>query len=139
MLIIASILIAVFQFIDGNIINPKLLSSSVEVHPLLVVCALLVGGAFGGVIGMVLSVPVAAVIKIQFERILRAVDRKRHGLSLFEPIPGFDDELEVDELYWGNESSDGKAPPDEKTPPDGDTSPDLDAPPDGDSDAPSAE
>ena len=51
MLIIATVMICIFQFIDGNIINPKLLSDSVEVHPLLVICCLLIGGAFGGVIG----------------------------------------------------------------------------------------
>lgn len=81
MLIIATVMICIFQFIDGNIINPKLLSDSVEVHPLLVICCLLIGGAFGGVIGMVVSVPVGAVLKIQFERILNHIADKR-GMSL---------------------------------------------------------
>jgi predicted PurR-regulated permease PerM len=80
MLIIATILICIFQFIDGNIINPKLLSDSVEVHPLLVICCLLIGGAFGGIIGMVVSVPAGAVLKIQFERVMHHIAGKR-GLS----------------------------------------------------------
>ena len=60
--------------IDGNIINPKLLSDNVEIHPVLVLVALIAGGEIGGVLGMLLAVPCAALIKLQFERF---VERKR--------------------------------------------------------------
>ena len=40
-MIIGLAIIAVIMFVDGNIINPRLLSENVDVHPLLVVAALL--------------------------------------------------------------------------------------------------
>ena len=67
MLIGAAILAAV-MFIDGNIINPRMLSSNVHVHPVLVIVALLAGGKVGGVVGMLVAVPVAALLKLQFEK-----------------------------------------------------------------------
>lgn len=74
-LIIGVLLVAVIMFVDGNIINPKLLSQNVEVHPLLVVAALLAGGAIGGIVGMLIAVPTAAFIKLQFEKFLDAREK----------------------------------------------------------------
>ena len=67
-LFIGGVILAAVMFIDGNIINPRMLSSNVEVHPVLVILALLAGGKVGGVVGMLVAVPVAALIKLQFER-----------------------------------------------------------------------
>ena len=67
-LLIGGVILAAVMFIDGNIINPRMLSSNVEVHPVLVIIALLAGGRVGGVVGMLVAVPVAALLKLQFER-----------------------------------------------------------------------
>lgn len=67
-LIIGVVILAIVMFIDGNLINPRMLSSNVEVHPVLVIIALLAGGKIGGVVGMLIAVPVAALLKLQFER-----------------------------------------------------------------------
>ena len=67
-LIIGVIILAAVMFIDGNVINPRMLSSNVEVHPVLVIIALLAGGKVGGVVGMLVAVPVAALLKLQFEK-----------------------------------------------------------------------
>ena len=67
-LVIGVIILAVVMFIDGNVINPRMLSSNVEVHPVLVIVALLAGGKVGGVVGMLVAVPVAALLKLQFEK-----------------------------------------------------------------------
>lgn len=56
------------MFIDANIINPRLLSENVKVHPLMVVAALIGGGAIGGLFGMIIAVPVAAFLKVQLDR-----------------------------------------------------------------------
>ena len=47
----------------GNIISPKLMKSSVNVHPALVLIAILIGGALGGVAGMLLSIPIIATLQ----------------------------------------------------------------------------
>ena len=67
-LIIGAVILAAVMFIDGNVINPKMLSSNVEVHPVLVILALIAGGNIGGVVGMLVAVPVAALLKLQFEK-----------------------------------------------------------------------
>ena len=69
-LLIAVVVIFIIQTIDGNVINPRLLSSNIDVHPMLVIAALIVGGALGGIVGMLFAVPVAAFIKIQFDKII---------------------------------------------------------------------
>lgn len=71
MLIIGLIVLIIIMFIDGNFINPRLLANAVHVHPLLVVAALIAGGALGGIAGMLLAVPCAAFIKMQFDKLLR--------------------------------------------------------------------
>ena len=70
MLVIGLVTLAVSMFIDGNIINPRLLAGSIQIHPLLAVASLLAGGAIGGVVGMVVAVPVGAFIRLRFERYL---------------------------------------------------------------------
>lgn len=60
--------IIIVMFLDSNVINPRLLSANVEVHPLLVVAALLAGGAVGGIAGMLVAVPTAAFLKMQLDR-----------------------------------------------------------------------
>lgn len=67
-LVIAIIALVIIQAIDGNIIGPKLLSQSIEVHPLLVIVSLIIGSAIGGLFGMLLAVPVGALIKVVFMR-----------------------------------------------------------------------
>lgn len=71
LIVIGIILVFIIQTIDGNIVNPRLLSSSINVHPVLVIVALLFGGAIGGLLGMLLAVPVAAFLYIQFERLVK--------------------------------------------------------------------
>ena len=73
-MIIGLVVIAVVMFVDANVINPKLLSDNVDVHPLLVVAALLGGGVLGGIAGMLVAVPTAALLKIQFDRHLQRLE-----------------------------------------------------------------
>ncbi len=67
-LIIALITLFIVQAIDGNIIAPKLLSKSIQIHPVLVIISLIFGSAIGGLLGMLLAVPVGALIKVLFVR-----------------------------------------------------------------------
>ncbi len=69
-LAVGALILAGVMAVDSNLINPRLLSNNVMVHPLLVVVALIGGGAAGGFIGMIIAVPAAALIKIQFDKYL---------------------------------------------------------------------
>lgn len=59
----------IIQFIDNNIIVPKVVSSKVEVNALISIIIVLLGGALWGVSGMFLSIPFVAILKIIFDRI----------------------------------------------------------------------
>ena len=65
--LILSIVVIILQQIDANIINPKIVGNSLKISPLLVIFAVTIGGAYFGVIGMFLSVPVFAVLKLIIE------------------------------------------------------------------------
>ena len=58
------IVVTILQQIDSNIINPKIIGTSLKISPLLVIFAVTVGGAYFGVWGMFLAVPVIAVLKL---------------------------------------------------------------------------
>lgn len=58
------IVVTILQQIDANIINPKILGNSLKISPLLVIFAVSVGGAYFGFLGMFLSVPIIAVLKL---------------------------------------------------------------------------
>ncbi len=58
-----AVVVIILQQIDANIINPKIIGVSLEVSPLLVIFAVTVGGAYFGIMGMFLGVPITVVIK----------------------------------------------------------------------------
>jgi len=64
-----AIVILIVQQLEGNVISPKLMGNSVGLHPLWVVFALLACGEIAGVWGMLLAVPLAAVIRVVFNHI----------------------------------------------------------------------
>lgn len=61
------IVVVILQQIDANIINPNIIGQSLKVSPLLVIFAITVGGAYFGMLGMFLAVPVIAIVKIVIE------------------------------------------------------------------------
>lgn len=56
------VFIAVLQQIEGNLIYPKVVGESVGLPPLWVLMGIVVGGGFGGIVGMLLGVPVFTVL-----------------------------------------------------------------------------
>lgn len=77
-LLISIIALVVIQFIDGNFIGPKLLSKSIKIHPLIIIISLIFGSAIGGLLGMLLAVPVGAYLKLVFVRFIdtRTIKKK---------------------------------------------------------------
>lgn len=60
--------IAVVQFLDNNILMPRIVGSKVKINALFSILGVLLGGAIAGVSGMFLSLPIIAVLKIIFDR-----------------------------------------------------------------------
>jgi predicted PurR-regulated permease PerM len=52
------------QLIEGNFLTPKLVGDRVNLHPVWILFALLAGGALFGFVGILLAVPIAAVIGV---------------------------------------------------------------------------
>ncbi len=52
------------QFLEGNFLTPKLVGDSVRLHPLWIMFALLAGGVLLGFLGLMIAVPLAAVIGV---------------------------------------------------------------------------
>ncbi len=52
------------QFIEGNFLTPKLVGDSVGLHPVWIMFALLAGGVLLGFLGLMIAVPVAAIIGV---------------------------------------------------------------------------
>jgi len=77
--VIATITLFVVQQIDANIIQPKLMSGSFSLSPLLVIISITVGGAWAGILGMLVAIPIVAVLKDMFEKIIEYYERKRFG------------------------------------------------------------
>lgn len=59
-----AIAVIILQQIDANIINPKIIGSSLEISPILIVFSVTVIGAYFGIMGMFLAVPIVAIIKL---------------------------------------------------------------------------
>lgn len=60
---------ALIQFIDNNILVPRIVSSKVQINALVSIVIVLMGAALWGISGMFLSIPFIAVLKIIFDRI----------------------------------------------------------------------
>lgn len=52
------------QQIEGNIISPRILGNCVGLHPLVIIFALLAAGQLWGLLGLVIAVPLAGVLKV---------------------------------------------------------------------------
>jgi predicted PurR-regulated permease PerM len=75
---------ALIQFIDNNILVPRIVSSKVQINALVSIIVVLLGASLWGVPGMFLSIPFIAVLKIIFDRVQ---DLKPWGKILGDNIP----------------------------------------------------
>lgn len=66
--VLSLILLTIYQQLDANVIQPKLLSNSVGLNPVWVLIAILIGGHYLGMLGMIVSIPSAALAQIYLSR-----------------------------------------------------------------------
>lgn len=87
--ILAIALPGAVQFAVGNVLEPKLLGASLDLHPITILIALIFWGMLWGVAGMFLAVPITAVLKILFERL-------EHTRPIAHVLAGRLDKLKLD-------------------------------------------
>ncbi|WP_205504559.1 AI-2E family transporter [Rufibacter psychrotolerans] len=66
MLIVIGIF-AFVQFLEGNFITPFVVGSKVSINPFAAILALIIGGEIWGAPGMILSIPIIAILKVIFD------------------------------------------------------------------------
>ena len=58
------LMLVVIQLIDANVLQPNIVAKSVDLHPVVVFVGLIIGNLLMGIFGMIVVVPILAVIKI---------------------------------------------------------------------------
>lgn len=62
----------VLQQIDGNVIGPRIMGGALNINPIIIIVSITIGGAYFGIVGMFLAVPIAAILKIMVSEWLSA-------------------------------------------------------------------
>jgi len=75
------VVLVILQQIDANILNPKIVGDALEISRILIIFSVTVGGAYFGVLGMFLGVPVVSVIKMMLDDY---IDRNENKTILVE-------------------------------------------------------
>lgn len=89
--VLAVVILLVVQQIDCNLIYPKIVGTSTGLHPLMVLMAVSVFGYFGGILGMLLAVPIAGIIQIF---VVKWANGKEHRLQKESAQPNAADKAE---------------------------------------------
>ena len=66
----AVLLLLAVQQLDSAVISPKVVGDSMGLHPIFVIMAITIGGSLAGILGMLLSVPIAGIIKLFLTKII---------------------------------------------------------------------
>jgi predicted PurR-regulated permease PerM len=64
------ILFTIIQQLEGSLISPRIVGDKVGLHPIVIIFSLLAGGELLGIIGMILAVPIAGIIKVIIEHFI---------------------------------------------------------------------
>lgn len=64
--VIVLAVIVIVQFVEGNLLQPIVMSKTMKLHPVTIMLGLLICGHFWGIVGMIVATPIVAIIKIIF-------------------------------------------------------------------------
>ena len=77
--LILLIFLGVWRLIQDYIISPRVMGKSMELHPLAAIFGVLAGGEIAGVLGIYLSIPIMASLRIVWRRWRLYAEKKRFG------------------------------------------------------------
>jgi len=89
----------VFHQLDGNYIEPRIMKSSLKISPILVIIAVVIGGAYLGIVGMFLAVPFAVIIKQILQEYIVHTETEK------EVVSGLFDEKNEEDIDVSNKTS----------------------------------
>lgn len=72
-----AIIFVLIQWSENNILAPKVIGDTTGIHPVLILLSIIIGGGVFGVMGMILGVPVVAVLIILYEFTKDKIKTKR--------------------------------------------------------------
>lgn len=86
--------IAFVQFLDNNILMPRIVGSKVKINALAAILGVFIGGSIAGISGMFLALPIIAIVKVTFDR---STIFKHWGVLLGDELPS-ENPMNVPEL-----------------------------------------
>ena len=63
----------VVQQIDNAFISPKIIEGKLGIHPVMTILMVMIWGKFFGIIGMLVAIPITAVMRVIFKRLINAI------------------------------------------------------------------
>lgn len=76
--------IGIVQFLDNNILMPRIVGSKVRINALASILSVIIGGALAGIPGMFLAIPITAILKVVFDA---APGLEPYGYLLGDDLP----------------------------------------------------
>ena len=67
--LIVIVVYVALQFLESNVLVPLVMKNTIGLSPFIVIVSLLIGAAVAGVVGALLSVPIAASVEVVLERL----------------------------------------------------------------------
>ncbi len=77
--LILLIFLAAWRMVQDYVISPRIMGQSMELHPLAAIFGVLAGGEIAGVLGIYLSIPIMASLRIVWRRWRLYAEKKRFG------------------------------------------------------------
>ena len=77
-----SALLGIWRMLMDYWISPRVVGHELEIHPLLAIFAVMVGGATGGIVGIYLSVPLVAALRVVWRRFVWTIPPTEHAPAL---------------------------------------------------------
>lgn len=91
------LIILIIQQLDGNVIGPKILGNSIGISAFWILFAILVAGKFLGITGMIIGVPLFAVIYVLIKNEIEGILRKKGLKTKTEDYINNKEEVQTDD------------------------------------------
>jgi predicted PurR-regulated permease PerM len=86
------IFLLIWRLVQDYVSSPRIMGESMELHPLAAIFGVMAGGEVAGILGIYLSIPVMASLRIVFRRWRLYAEKRKFGplteYSLGSPVPG---------------------------------------------------